>query len=139
LNSNDNLLKLIKALNKRDEILIGGLSIQKYNYCFDNMRKYARELINENRQNVIQNDMLIECEMVTNGIYCSEVPCISEEERKKFEKNRENWQLLLQLDTIESDGCEMMWGDCGRLYFYIKKDDLRNSNFDDCWLILQCG
>jgi hypothetical protein len=38
-------------LNKRDKILIGGRTIQKYNYYFDNMRKYARELINENRQN----------------------------------------------------------------------------------------
>jgi uncharacterized protein YwqG len=89
--------------------------------------------------NVKQNDMLAQCEMVDNGIYCGGPPDIADEERDKYENNRQNWQLLLQLSTIENSDSEMMWGDCGRIYFYIKKDDLRNLNFDNCWLVLQGG
>ncbi|MCL2053025.1 MAG: YwqG family protein [Oscillospiraceae bacterium] len=89
--------------------------------------------------NVIQNDMLLECEKVANGIYCGNSSEISESDLKRYNENRSNWQLLLQLGTIEDDNFEYMWGDCGRIYFYIRKDDLANRNFDDCWLILQCG
>jgi uncharacterized protein YwqG len=33
----------------------------------------------------------------------------------------------------------MMWGDVGRLYYWIKHDDLVARNWDLTWLILQCG
>ncbi len=33
----------------------------------------------------------------------------------------------------------MMWGDLGRLYVMIHKDDLRHRRFDKVWQILQCG
>jgi uncharacterized protein YwqG len=89
--------------------------------------------------NVIQSDMLLECEMVSKGVYCGAPPDVSDEELAKHEENRHNWQLLLQLCTIEDEGFEMMWGDCGRIYFFIKKEDLQKLNFDDCWLVLQCG
>ncbi len=32
-----------------------------------------------------------------------------------------------------------MFGNYGRIYFYIRKDDLRAKRFDRIWLILQCG
>ena len=32
-----------------------------------------------------------------------------------------------------------MWGDCGCIYFWLKKQDLAAGNFDRVWLILQCG
>ena len=31
-----------------------------------------------------------------------------------------------------------MFGDCGRIYFYIRKKDLAERNFDNVQLILQC-
>ncbi|KMV74442.1 hypothetical protein FSCG_02162 [Fusobacterium vincentii 4_1_13] len=31
-----------------------------------------------------------------------------------------------------------MFGDCGYIYFWIKKEDLKSKNFDNVWLILQC-
>ncbi len=49
-----------------------------------------------------------------------------------------NWQLLLQLDTVRKDDFELMFGDCGRIYFYIRKDDLKARRFENVWLILQC-
>lgn len=32
----------------------------------------------------------------------------------------------------------MMWGDLGRLYFWIRDDDLAARRFEKAWLILQC-
>ncbi|RMG56461.1 MAG: DUF1963 domain-containing protein, partial [Bacteroidetes bacterium] len=49
----------------------------------------------------------------------------------------EDWVLLLQLDSdFEQTG--MMWGDMGRLYFWIHKQDLAARAFARAWCILQC-
>ena len=45
----------------------------------------------------------------------------------------------LQLGTVTGDGFELMFGDCGRVYFCIRKEDLAARRFDRVWLILQCG
>ena len=41
--------------------------------------------------------------------------------------------------TVTGDGFELMFGDCGRVYFCIRKEDLAARRFDRVWLILQCG
>lgn len=87
---------------------------------------------------VIQNSMLLECEEVASGIYTGSIPKIEPEKLEYIKNNCNQWQLLFQLDTVATDDFELMFGDCGRIYFYIKKDDLKNLNFDNCWLILQC-
>lgn len=87
---------------------------------------------------LIQGGMLLECEKVTNGIYCGSSSEIEPLKQKQLQENCGQWQLLFQLDSVIKDGFELMFGDCGRIYYYIKKDDLRNCRFDDCWLILQC-
>ena len=89
---------------------------------------------------IIQNDMLSECEMSgRRGIYTgSGFPNMTEKEKKQFVENSKEWMLLVQLDTVEKDNFELMFGDCGRIYFYILRDDLRNKNFENIWLILQC-
>jgi uncharacterized protein YwqG len=43
----------------------------------------------------------------------------------------------MQIDTDDDGG--MMWGDCGRLYFWITDDALQRRAFDECWMILQCS
>lgn len=48
-----------------------------------------------------------------------------------------DWVLLFQLDSDWENG--MMWGDVGRLYFYIRKEDLAARRFDRTWLMMQCG
>jgi uncharacterized protein YwqG len=46
-----------------------------------------------------------------------------------------DWRLLLQLDT---DGeAEMMWGDTGRLYCWIREQDARQGDFSKTWTIVQ--
>ena len=49
-----------------------------------------------------------------------------------------DWLLLFQLDTVTKDDFELMFGDCGRIYYYIRKEDLEARNFYNVWLIMQC-
>ena len=72
----------------------------------------------------IQGGMELECELVTNGFYCGDDEDYSGPE---FEKLRQN---------IGEN--EMMWCDCGKIYLWIRKNDLRERKFDKSWLVLQC-
>jgi uncharacterized protein YwqG len=47
-----------------------------------------------------------------------------------------DWLLLLQLDSIGDS--EEMWGDAGRLFFWIHDRSLALREFDRVWLRLQC-
>jgi len=42
------------------------------------------------------------------------------------------------LDTVRARDFELMFGDCGSIYFYIRKEDLAARRFDRVWLIQQC-
>lgn len=92
---------------------------------------------------LVQGNMTMECEFVSRGYYLGHGWGEISPEDLQYAKqtSRENWRLLFQLDTVESeeDDFELMFGDCGRLYFYIPKEDLLARNFDRVWLILQCG
>jgi uncharacterized protein YwqG len=93
--------------------------------------------------NLIQSDMLLECEAATRGVelyserggYSNK---ITTEELQQYKENCTKWQLLFQFDSIETGTYELLWGDVGRIYYYINIDDLVELNFDNCWLILQC-
>ena len=87
----------------------------------------------------IQGSMPIECELVTRGHYLGRKVNISEDEFEKAQKEaQDKWLPLFQLDTVEDGDFELMFGDCGRLYFYITRDDLAARRFENVWLILQC-
>lgn len=47
-----------------------------------------------------------------------------------------DWHLLLQIDSDDDTG--MMWGHAGRIYYWIREQDLMVRVFDEAWLILQC-
>ena len=89
---------------------------------------------------VIQNNMTRECALVRRGCYLggdwSEVPEAAIREAE--ERSLEDWLLLFQLDTVAQGDFELMFGDCGRIYFYIRREDLAARRFDRVWLILQC-
>lgn len=46
--------------------------------------------------------------------------------------------LLLQLFSIEDDAYELLFGDCGNIYFYISPQDLKNKDFKNLKFELQC-
>ncbi|WP_339123842.1 DUF1963 domain-containing protein [Fusobacterium nucleatum] len=88
---------------------------------------------------VIQNSMEEECEAVTRGINMGGIGYLYlKKYHDEIKKASKDWILLFQMDTVESDDYELMFGDCGHIYFWIKKEDLANKNFENIWLILQC-
>ena len=91
---------------------------------------------------VIQNEMLSECERVCRGLYCGDAKSYQntpDAVKADIQSCATDWTLLLQLTTLQKDDWEWMWGDCGMLYFYIRKQDLANQNFDQTWFVLQCS
>jgi uncharacterized protein YwqG len=85
---------------------------------------------------VIQNEMQTECALVTHGLYTGDSTGYRDPRAAEFRKGAADWLLLLQIDS--DDGAGMMWGDAGRLYFWIRRQDLADRRFDQAWLILQC-
>ncbi len=86
----------------------------------------------------IQGEMELECQLVTNGLYCGNSSGYNDPKSKELENGASKWRLLLQIDS-EDDKTGMMWGDIGRLYFWIKQQDLEELNFEDTWFVLQCS
>ena len=91
---------------------------------------------------IIQNEMLTECERTTRGLYCGDPESYRntpEAETADIQEKAKDWTLLLQLSTIQKGDFEWMFGDCGMLYYYIRKEDLANKCFENTWFSLQCG
>jgi uncharacterized protein YwqG len=89
------------------------------------------------RADPVQNEMELECQLASNGVYCGNPEGYRDPRAKNLKKGAADWRLLLQVDS--DDTAAMMWGDLGRVYFWIRKQDLAQRNFDGVWTILQCG
>ena len=87
---------------------------------------------------VIQNSMEEECEAVTRGFDMGGVESYPKKYQKEIRSASKDWILLFQMDTVETSDYELIFGDSGHIYFWIKKEDLKNKNFENIWLILQC-
>ena len=87
--------------------------------------------------NPVQGDMQLECQLVTNGLYCGDSSGYQDPRAGDLRAGASDWRLLLQIDSEEEAG--MMWGDVGRLYYWIRDADLAAREWDLSWLILQCG
>ncbi len=88
---------------------------------------------------LVQGDMRGECQLVTSGVYVGKPEAFQGERTQELLRAAPaEWRLLLQIDTDE-DGPGWMWGDCGRIYFWIRRADLAEGAFDKAWLVLQCG
>jgi uncharacterized protein YwqG len=83
----------------------------------------------------IQNEMELECQLVSNGIYVGDARGYKDPRAARLREGIDDWQLLLQIDS--DDDAQMAWGDGGMIYFWIRKQDLENRAFDKAWLILQ--
>ena len=82
------------------------------------------------------DDMELEAQLVSNGIYCGDPEGYQGPRAEDLKSGAEDWVLLLQLDS--DDDVDMMWGDGGRLYFWIREQDARRADFGNVWLVLQC-
>lgn len=86
----------------------------------------------------VQTDgMELECQLVSHGLYCGDSRGYEDPRAQELGPGACDWRLLLQVDT--DDDAEMMWGDSGRLYFWIRKADLNAKDFSNVWMVLQCS
>lgn len=84
----------------------------------------------------IQGEMQLGCQLSSHGLYCGDSTGYSDPRRGALEGGAADWRLLLQIDS--DDNVDMMWGDCGRIYFWVEDSKLKQLEFEDTWLILQC-
>lgn len=81
--------------------------------------------------------MELKCQLASHGIYCGDSSGYQDPKVISLRRGASNWRLLLQLDS--DDDLEMMWGDEGRLYFWVEEQAAATGNFDNAWLVLQCS
>ncbi len=86
----------------------------------------------------IQNEEMEEdCQLTSNGIYMGNPEAYHTPEAERLKAGAADWQLLMQIDS--DDDADMMWGDLGRLYFWIRRQDVEARDFSKVWMILQCS
>lgn len=85
----------------------------------------------------VQGEMTLECQLASHGIYVGNSEGYADPRRATLEPGADEWQLLLQIDSDEKN-LGAMWGDCGRVYFWIRREELKQRDFANVWLILQC-
>lgn len=83
-------------------------------------------------------EMQEECQLASNGIYLGGGggPVFDHVKAAQFEPGITDWRFLLELHSDENAGLE--WTGYGTLYFWIREDDLRNSDFHNVWALFQC-
>ena len=83
-----------------------------------------------------QGPMEEQCQLVTHRITC-EHDGKSHRVRRVLE-GVGDWQLLMQIDSDE-EGPGWQWGFDGKLYYWLRKQDLAVRDVSRIWGILQCG
>ena len=83
------------------------------------------------------DDMELECQLVSNGLYCGDPSGYKDPRVPALQPGAANWRLLLQIDTDDDLG--VMWGDCGTIYYWVEEHEARYGNFANTWLVLQCA
>lgn len=84
----------------------------------------------------VQGDMQLEAQLVTNGLYCGNSSGYQDPRAAGLAPGADEWVLLFQLDSDDQAG--LLWGDNGMLYYWIRRDDLRERRFDRVWMTMQC-
>jgi uncharacterized protein YwqG len=89
------------------------------------------------RPDLIQNPMELECQLASNGVYVGGPEGYVTPAAKRLAAGARDWGLLAQIDSDEDLG--LMWGDLGRIYWWIRHQDAAAGRVDRCWGILQCS
>lgn len=85
----------------------------------------------------VQSDsMEEECQLASAGVYCGDSSGYNSARAEELRQEPNDWRLLLQIDT--EDDLDLMWGDSGTIYYWIRERDARAGDFSKVWLVLQC-
>ena len=88
--------------------------------------------------NPVQGDgMELDSQLASNGLYCGDASGYNDARASALAPGAAEWRLLFQLST--DDDLDLMWGDCGTLYFWVRQDEARRGEFGNIWLVLQCS
>ncbi len=105
-------------------------------------RKYNPYFLKENNfkllgyPDIIQDEMEGDCETIYQGYDNSYTTTLVDQ--KKIQAHKHEWIFLFQCNSICTKETDIMFGDFGSIYYWIKKEDLKNKDFSHIWLILQC-
>ena len=84
----------------------------------------------------IQNPMQDECQIDFMGIEWKALE--NPETKAAVEAGMGDWMLLFQFDSIDVEGyADIMFCDCGALYFWIRKQDLAAGDFTHVYRCIQ--
>ena len=86
--------------------------------------------------NPVQGPMELELELGAHGLDTMTGKGYSDPRAKELAKTAGQWCLLLQITA--DDKAEMLWGDVGTAYFWIRESDLEARRFERVELIVQC-
>lgn len=89
----------------------------------------------------IRGNMTADCELISRGYNLadeqgrSEVTPLDKQEAEQW--SAKDWVPLLQLDTVTDGDFQLKFGDPGRLYFYIHRDELDLRDYTAVKVFLQ--
>jgi uncharacterized protein YwqG len=97
----------------------------------------------------IQHDPRLRAELITTGLYphisgrglnpATGKPVTSKKDEPLLCKAEAAMQDWLQLFLIDSEAtADIQWGDMGRLYYLIRKADLKKRRFEKVWMEFDC-
>lgn len=122
------------------EIIQEDIGFDEYNNDLDALNLYQNNDEEVTKilgyADLCQGSMLLQCEMIRNNIDCNDFEHLKYQD--EYIDAAGDWILLFQVDTISDSDFELMFGDCGRLYYYIRKEDLKEKKFENGWLVSQC-
>ena len=84
----------------------------------------------------VQHGLFRQCQLASNGVDCGNPDDTRNPRAAELAPGAKDWRLLLQIDS-DDDGPGWMWGDVGRLYYCIHRDDLSARRFDGAWCVEQ--
>ena len=83
----------------------------------------------------VQGGMQTRCALLNAGHSCGNSDAYKDPALAAVRATATDWLLLAQIGT-DGKG-NMVWGDNGQLYLWIRRDDLKARRFANAWLILQ--